>query len=75
MEIEFERVKNYIRYYIKNNWAHNSEPMLSYKDLKLVLNELDKLEKAKNYYLKELKQSAYIDDVAVKMYNIMEGNI
>lgn len=38
-------------------------------------NLLEKINKATNYYLKELSKRGSIDDAAVKMYNILEGNI
>ena len=31
--------------------------------------------KATNYYLKELAKNKSVNDVAVKMFNILEGNI
>lgn len=32
------------------------------------------IDKATNYYLKELSQSVYMDDVAVEMFNLLEDN-
>ena len=32
------------------------------------------IDKTTNYYLKELSQCSHMDDVAVEMFNLLEGN-
>ena len=44
-------------------------------EIKEYNNLLEKINKATNYYLKELSKRGSIDDVAVKMFNILEENI
>jgi len=34
----------------------------------------ERIDKAMSYYLKELSQCSHIDDVAVEMFNLLEGN-
>ena len=42
-----------------------------YKKIQNLQNLIDK---ATNYYLKELSQCSHMDDVAVEMYNLLEGH-
>lgn len=50
-ETELNKVLNYMKQYIENKYEHDSEPMLTYKDLQLVLNEIERL----NNIINELK--------------------
>ena len=50
-ETELNKVLNYMKQYIENKYEHDSEPMLTYKYLQLVLNEIERL----NNIINELK--------------------
>ena len=43
IEKDLNKVLNYMKQYVENKYEHDSEPMLTWKDLKLVLNEIDRL--------------------------------
>ena len=43
IEKDLDKVLNYMKQYVENKYEHDSEPMLTWKDLKLVLNEIDRL--------------------------------
>lgn len=76
---QINEILNYIQEYVKDTWQHDSEPMLNFKDLEILLDYItnlqEKIDKATNYYLKELSKRGCVDDVAVKMYNLLEDNI
>lgn len=49
-ETELNKVLNYMKQYVENKYEHDSEPMLNYKDLQLVLEEIERLkEKVKEW--------------------------
>lgn len=50
-ENDLDKVLNYMKQYVENKYEHDSEPMLTYKDLQLVLEEIERLNKEN----KELK--------------------
>lgn len=41
-ETSLDKVLNYMKQYVENRFEHDSEPMLNYKDLELVLNYINK---------------------------------
>ena len=43
IEKDLDKVLNYMKQYVENKYEHDSEPMLTWKDLKLVLNEINRL--------------------------------
>ena len=43
IETELNKVLNYMKQYVENIYEHDSEPMLNYKDLQLVLDEIERL--------------------------------
>lgn len=49
---EIEEILNYMKQYVENKYEHDSEPMLNYKDLQIVLSYIEQLEKDK----KELEE-------------------
>lgn len=55
IEKDLDKVLNYMKQYVENKYEHNSEPMLTWKDLKLVLNEIDRLNNIINELEKWLK--------------------
>ena len=42
-ETELNKVLNYMKQYVENKYEHDSEPMLNYKDIQLVLEEIERL--------------------------------
>lgn len=51
---EIEEILNYMKQYVENKYEHDSEPMLNYKDLQIVLSYIEQLEK-ENQQLKKQK--------------------
>jgi len=51
---EIEEILNYMKQYVENKYEHDSEPMLNYKDLQIVLSHIEQLEK-ENQLLKKQK--------------------
>ena len=45
MNKEIEEILNYMKQYVENIYEHDSEPMLNYKDLQIVLSYIEQLEK------------------------------
>ena len=45
MSKNLNEVLNYMKQYVENIYEHDSEPMLTWKDLKLVLDEIERLKK------------------------------
>lgn len=43
IEKDLDKILNYMKQYVENKYEHDSEPMLNWKDLKLVLNEIERL--------------------------------
>ena len=43
IEKDLDKVLNYMNQYVENVYEHVSEPMLNWKDLKLVLEEIERL--------------------------------
>ena len=54
-ETELNKVLNYMKQYVENKYEHASEPMLTYKDLQLVLEEIERL----NNIINELEKWLY----------------
>lgn len=52
IEKDLDKVLNYMKQYVENKYEHDSEPMLTWKDLKLILNEIDRL----NETIEELQE-------------------
>lgn len=49
---EIEEILNYMKQYVENIYEHDSEPMLNWKDLQIVLSYIEQLEK-ENKILKD----------------------
>ena len=57
IENDLDKVLNYMKRYVENVYEHDSEIMLNWKDIKLVLEEIERLKNG----CKELEQQ--IDDL------------
>jgi hypothetical protein len=53
-ETSLDKVLNYMKQYVENRFEHDSEPMLNYKDLELVLNYINKQKEVLNKIKEEL---------------------
>ena len=56
IENDLDKVLNYMKRYVENVYEHDSEIMLNWKDLKLVLEEIERL----NNIIKEVRE--YIEE-------------
>lgn len=57
----YERIRNE-RYDIKNKFNE-------------LMNNSEKIDKAISLYLKELSEKGEVDDLACRMFNVLEGNV
>lgn len=55
-ETSLDKVLNYMKQYVENRFEHDSEPMLNYKDLELVLNYINKQKEVINKIKPMLKE-------------------
>ena len=60
-ETELNKVLNYMKQYVENKYEHDSEPMLTYKDLQLVLEEIERLNNIINETREYLTNNAIFD--------------
>lgn len=70
-----EELENKIEYYQRKTQRQQKQ----IDDMKNKFNELmnnsEKIDKAISIYLKELSEKGKVDDLACKMFNVLEGNI
>ena len=52
IENDLDKVLNYMKRYVENVYEHDSEIMLNWKDIKLVLEEIERL----NNIIKEVRE-------------------
>ena len=52
IEKDLDKVLNYMKQYVENKYEYDSEPTLNWKDLKLILDEIDRL----NETIEELQE-------------------
>lgn len=66
IEKDLNKVLNYMKQYVENKYEHDSEPMLNWKDLKLVLEEIERLNNIINEFNKlienEINESKLEED-------------
>jgi len=83
IETDLNKVLNYMKQYVENIYEHDSEPMLTWKDLKLVLDEIERLnniitelEKYKKKY-KEINpfDEVWEEEVNNKLKELKENTI
>lgn len=58
---EIEEILNYMKQYVENKYEHDSEPMLNYKDLQIVLSYIEQLEKENKKLNKQVTE--YQDEI------------
>ena len=64
---EIEEILNYMKQYVENKYEHDSEPMLNYKDLQIVLSYIEQLEKRnKELYEAFMATQEELTDYATK---------
>lgn len=70
-----EELENKIEYYQRKTQRQQKQ----IDDMKNKFNELmnnsEKIDKAISIYLKELSEKGKVNDLACKMFNVLEGNI
>lgn len=76
MSKNLNEVLYYMKQYVENIYEHDSEPMLTWKDLKLVLDEIERLNNIIKEALKKSKGLQYrfgyvLDDL---VYLLMQGS-
>ena len=54
-ESDLDKVLNYMKQYVENEYEHDSEPMLNWEDLQLVLDEINLLRKENKIFKEALK--------------------
>ena len=62
IENDLDKVLNYMKRYVENVYEHDSEIMLNWKDIKLVLEEIERLNKA----LQDIKE--YVEELETEEY-------
>lgn len=70
-----EELENKIEYYQRKTQRQQKQ----IDDMKNKFNELmnnsEKIDKALSIYLKELNEKGKVDELACKMFNVLEGNV
>lgn len=70
-----EELENKIEYYQRKTQRQQKQ----IDDMKNKFNELmnnsEKIDKATTLYLKELSEKGKVDNLACKMFNVLEGNV
>lgn len=61
-ETELNKVLNYMKQYVENKYEHDSEPMLTYKDLQLVLEEIERLNNKEEQIIRRLEDLIIIGE-------------
>lgn len=69
-ESDLDKVLNYMKQYVENKYEHDSEPMLNWEDLQLVLNKINELEK-QNEILKEALYVIWNEEIDID-YNELQ---
>lgn len=71
---EIKEILNYMKQYVENKYEHDSEPMLNYKDLQIVLSYIEQLEnnrdKAIDYIEKHFEKEYKKPKEELKHYNL-----
>ena len=75
IEKDLDKVLNYMKQYVENKYEHDSEPMLNWKDLKLVLDEIERLNNIIKNIEKCIDYYAIENDDFSKFYNNEEIEI
>ena len=73
IENDLDKVLNYMKRYVENVYEHDSEIMLNWKDIKLVLEEIERLNNIKKKAINELfdlKDMIYKPETREKNFDI-----
>lgn len=71
---EIEEILNYMKQYVENKYEHDSEPMLNYKDLQIVLSYIEQLQSLCNKYEQEHKTTFEIWKKDIEKLKQLENN-
>ena len=58
IENDLDKVLNYMKRYVENVYEHDSEIMLNWKDIKLVLEEIERLNNIIESFEEELERES-----------------
>ena len=58
IENDLDKVLNYMKRYVENVYEHDSEIMLNWKDIKLVLEEIERLNNIIETFEEELERES-----------------
>ena len=77
MNKDIKEILNYMKEYVENKYEHDSEPMLNYKDLQIVLSYIEQLENNRDKAIEMLtyKQNAFTTCFSVcDVIDILKGD-
>ena len=69
MSKDLNEVLNYMKQYVEDKYKHVSEPMLNYKDLQLVLEEIERL----NSIIKEVREYIKNNETTFKVNDVVNA--
>lgn len=70
---EIEEILNYMKQYVENIYEHDSEPMLNYKDLQIVLSYIEQLENNRDKAIEYIEEKGRLKYVPNELINILKG--
>ena len=82
MNKEIKEILNYMKQYVENVYEHDSEPMLNYKDLQIVLSYIEQLENNRDKAIEILYKRKHVENLfggvensnTDKIINILKGD-
>ena len=78
IENDLDKVLNYMKRYVENVYEHDSEIMLNWKDIKLVLEEIERLysiiKEVKEYIESYMPNYDFDKTHLIKLLEILQGS-
>ena len=78
IENDLDKVLNYMKRYVENVYEHDSEIMLNWKDIKLVLEEIERLysiiKEVKEYIESYMPNYDFDKTNLIKLLEILQGS-
>ena len=78
IENDLDKVLNYMKRYVENVYEHDSEIMLNWKDIKLVLEEIERLysiiKEVKEYIESYMPNYDFDKTNLIKLLDILKGS-
>ena len=69
IENDLDKVLNYMKRYVENVYEHDSEIMLNWKDIKLVLEEIERLNNIINELERYINEEYIYDELGMKIFD------